>query len=262
MDSRINKNSLERIYKKYNKRALVDPDPLIFLYNYNEAQDREIVALISASLAYGRVNQILKSVDIVLRTLGKTPYKYLSSTSENDIKQSLNGFKHRFTNDEEMTGLLIGIKKVIQNHGSLQKLFYKNVKNDHENILKTLSCFVSEIKKAGNLKKNSLLSDPEMGSACKRLNLFLRWMIRSDEVDPGGWSKISPAKLIIPLDTHMYQFAKCYKMTKRKNTDIKTAIEITESFKKISPLDPVKYDFSITRFGIRPELCPRDLLEA
>lgn len=261
MDSRINKKSLENIYKKYNKRALVNPDPLIFLYNYNVAQDREITALISASLAYGRVSQILKSVAIVLGTLGKNPHKYLNSTSENNIKKSLKGFKHRFTTDEEITDMLIGIKMVIQKYGSLQELFYINTKNEDENILKPLSYFVSEIKKAGNLKKTTLLSDPERGSACKRLNLFLRWMIRSDEVDPGGWNKISPAKLIVPLDTHMYQFAKCYKMTKRKNADIKTAIEITESFKKISPQDPVKYDFSITRFGIRPELCPKNLLE-
>jgi len=84
-------------------------------------------------------------------------------------------------------------------------------------------------------------------------------MVRSDEVDPGGWDKISPEKLIIPLDTHMHQFAKCYKMSSRKSADIKTAIDITSCFKKISPKDPIRYDFAITRFGIRPELCPKKI---
>jgi uncharacterized protein (TIGR02757 family) len=261
MDCKINKKSLDNLYKNYNKRVLVNPDPLIFLYSYEVPKDREIVALISASLAYGRVSQILKSIDIVLKKLGESPSEYLKYTKEADIKKNLKGFRHRFTSDEEISKFLIGIKRTIIKHESLQNLFYKNINNDDENVLNSLSKFVTEIKEQGDLKKSSLLSDPQKGSACKRLNLFLRWMIRTDEVDPGGWTMISPKKLIIPLDTHMYQFAKIYKITNRKNADIKTAIQITNFFKKICPNDPVKYDFSITRFGIHPELCLKDLVK-
>ena len=183
MDPKINKKNLETIYEKYNKRALVNPDPLIFLYNYSDIKDREITALISASLAYGRVKQILKSVEIVLNTLGKNPHKHLTTISENSIKKSLKDFKHRFTTDKEIIGLLLGIKRIILEHGSLQDLFYKNTNKNDENILNALSGFVSEIKNAGELKKNSLLSDPQMGSACKRLNLFLRWILNFSDLN-------------------------------------------------------------------------------
>jgi uncharacterized protein (TIGR02757 family) len=103
------------------------------------------------------------------------------------------------------------------------------------------------------------MADPEKGSACKRIMLFLRWMIRNDEVDPGGWDKISPELLIVPLDTHMHTIGKILGFTERRNADMKTALEITRGFKKISARDPVKYDFCLTRFGIRREMQMNDL---
>ena len=107
--------------------------------------------------------------------------------------------------------------------------------------------------------KSSLLPDPSRGSAVKRLNLYLRWMVRKDDVDPGGWEDVPASKLIVPLDTHMYHFGQCYGFTCRKSADLKTAIEITRGFRQLNPEDPVKYDFAITRFGIRNELCWDDL---
>jgi uncharacterized protein (TIGR02757 family) len=255
MDNKINKKTLDLIYKKYNRRELVDPDPLMFLYNYKRPEDREIAGLISATLAYGRVAQILKSIKVVLHPLGKSPHSYLLSTSKKEITTALKGFKHRFTTDEEMAGLLIGIKEIISKYGTLQNLFYEDMNPKDENILPALGSFVRQIKKAGSIKKSTLLSDPQMGSACKRLNLFLRWMVRSDAVDPGGWAKIPAGKLIVPLDTHMYRFGKCYDFTERKAADMKTAIDITKGFGRFEPSDPVKFDFAITRFGIHPDMC-------
>ena len=255
----ISKQKLEKVYELYNKRELVNPDPLVFLYDYNDPKDREIVGLIAGTLAYGRVAQILKDVSIVLKVMGKSPSKYLLNSDDKKIKKDLRGFKHRFTTDKEMSALLISIKIAINEHGSLESLFKKGYKNEHENIIPALSYFVNELKKLGKIKKSTLLSDPEMESACKRLNLFLRWMVRSDKVDPGGWDKIPRSKLIIPLDTHMYNFGKCYGLTSRKNAGLKTALEITNGFKKISPEDPTKYDFALTRFGIRSDMCWQDL---
>ncbi|MCX6112116.1 MAG: TIGR02757 family protein [Proteobacteria bacterium] len=255
MNNQINKKILDLIYTKYNRRELVDPDPLIFLYNYKNPEDRELVGLIASSLAYGRVAQILKSVNIILKFLGPSPHQFLIDTSKKDISLGLKGFKHRFTTDEEMSGFLTGIKEIISEYKTLQNLFYESSRPQDENILSALSKFVQKIKSAGKIKKSSLLSDPEMGSACKRLNLYLRWMVRYDVVDPGGWNKISTEKLIVPLDTHMYYFGKCYGMTKRNNADMKTAVEITNGFKKFEPTDPTKYDFAITRFGIRSDMC-------
>jgi len=255
----ISKKKLETVYYKYNKRELVDPDPLVFLYNYPNVRDREIVGLIAATLAYGRVAQILKSITKILNIMGKSPSTYIDNTDENKIKKDVKGFKHRFTTDVEIAAMIISIKKALNKYGSLEKLFLHSYKKEHENIIPALSYFVTELKKLGGIKKSSLLSDPTMESACKRLNLYLRWMIRADIVDPGGWGKVPASKLIIPLDTHMFNFGKCYGFTERKNAGLKTALEITAGFKKLAPEDPTKYDFAITRFGIRNDMCWQDL---
>jgi len=102
-----------------------------------------------------------------------------------------------------------------------------------------------------NNNPGHLLPLPRLGSACKRLNLFLRWMIRKDDVDPGGWENIPLSKLIIPLDTHMHKIGILTGLTSRKQANMRTAFEITDGFKKLVPEDPVKYDFSLTRIGIR-----------
>lgn len=158
-----------------------------------------------------------------------------------------------------MVAILVAIKKAINKYGSLENLFLHSYKQNDESIIPALTNFVVTLKKLGNIKRSSLLSDPTMESACKRLNLYLRWMVRSDIVDPGGWEKISASKLIIPLDTHMFNFGKCYGFTQRKNAGLKTALEITAGFKELAPKDPTKYDFSITRFGIRSDMCWQDL---
>ena len=125
-------------------------------------------------------------------------------------------------------------------------------KNDL-NVYPALCRFIDNVK-IKYPAKNSLLSNPYQKSANKRLFLFLRWMIRSDDVDPGGWTGISQDKLIIPLDTHMHKIGILFGATERKNTGLAAAFEITDFFKEICPHDPVKYDFSLTRFGIRDEL--------
>jgi uncharacterized protein (TIGR02757 family) len=256
---KISKQKLEKVYERYNKRELVDPDPLVFLYDYSDIRDREIAGLIAATLAYGRVAQILKNVAKVLKVMGTSPSSYLADSSPSQIEKDLKGFKHRFTTEQEMTAMLVAIKKAVQKYGSLEALFLRSYKREHESVIPALAKFVIELKTLGGIKKSSLLSDPTMESACKRLNLYLRWMVRCDKVDPGGWKKVSASKLIIPLDTHMFKFGKCYEFTQRRNAGLKTAMEITAGFRKIAPLDPTKYDFAITRFGIRSDMCWQDL---
>ena len=147
--------------------------------------------------------------------------------------------------------MLMGARSVIKRFGSLYECFLSGFNDDDETINTGLSYLVNELGTNSNGRSNSLLPLPERGSACKRWNLFLRWMVRKDEVDPGGWDRISPARLIIPLDTHMHRICLSLKLTKRKNADMRTAIEITRSFRKMVPGDPVRYDFALTRLGIR-----------
>ncbi len=248
----LDREVLESLYNQYNKREFVHPDPLEFLYDYPDVKDREIVGLIASSLAYGQVLQILKSVKTVLSKFSDSPFIILRRSSEKKLKKLFCDFKHRFTTGDEMSWFLSNISKIIREYGSLFNCFKKGCSFDEDNYSGALSKFAYKI--SGGCSKNmSLLASPADGSACKRLNLFLRWMIRKDEVDPGGWDGLNPSGLIVPLDVHMFRISGLVGFTKRKQPDIKTAIEITDFFKNINPQDPVKYDFSITRLGIRPE---------
>jgi uncharacterized protein (TIGR02757 family) len=256
------KSHLEKLYKRYNSRKWVHPDPLEFLYKYPQVEDREIVALIASSLAYGRVAQILKSVSLVLDKMGPQPRMFLDAASPQKLNNAFSGFKHRFTTCDELVELLKGIKKTVKKHGSLYDCFLSHLDIADDTYLPALSSFVKEVHYTGNGQCNSLLPLPERGSACKRLNLFLRWMIRKDRVDPGGWESITPQKLIVPLDTHMFRICSSLGFSGRKNPDMKTALEITRGFRRLVPDDPVRYDFALTRLGIRTDEDRDDVLEA
>ncbi|MDB9823415.1 TIGR02757 family protein [Deltaproteobacteria bacterium] len=248
----ITKEKLDGLYNLYNHREFVHPDPLEFLYAYPDLRERELVGLIASSLAYGRVAQILKSVSSILERMNNSPRSFLLGSSRKQLFSSFSGFKHRFTTGEEMASMLLGVKHVIEQYGSLYDCFLAGFNND-DTILPALSAFVNKLLGAASETRNSLLPSPERGSACKRLNLFLRWMVRKDRVDPGGWDGVSPSGLIIPLDTHMHKICLDLKMTVRKQADMLTAIEITAAFGEIVPKDPVRYDFALTRLGIRKD---------
>jgi len=252
--------TLENLYRRYNRRKYVHPDPLEFLYGYPAVRDREIVGFIASSLAYGRVVQILRSVETVLGRMGPSPYEFLKKTPARSLQQIFSGFKHRFTADVELVSLMSGMKKVILEYGSLNECFLAGTTGSDRTILSALEKFTAKL----NCKDNYLVPSPKRGSACKRLNLFLRWMIRKDAVDPGGWKGIPKSKLIVPVDTHMTRIGRVLGLTQRKSADMKMALEITKSFRKLVPKDPAKYDFALTRFGIRSDfdlkLLPRELL--
>ena len=245
---------LEGLYCDLNHRQYVHPDPLEFLYDYDDPGDRELVALVGSSLAYGRVKQILKSVSVVLDRLGPRPVRRLAEATPSQLQRDLGGFKHRFNNGGHVAGLLVGAKRVIERYGSLEKCFDKGLNPAEKTFLPALRLFAGRIIEAAQDKCGHLLPNPAAGSACKRLNLMLRWLVRQDEVDPGGWSCVGPEKLIIPLDTHMHKIGLAMGMTMRRSADIRTAMEITAGFRHISPNDPVKYDFALTRLGIRDDM--------
>jgi len=245
------KERLEALYGAYNRRCYVHPDPLEFLYDFPDPLDLEIVGFIASSLAYGNVKQILRSVSLVLAKMGSSPSAFLLDLPFNRIAGTFSDFKHRFTSGEDIARLLWGVRLVIEKHGSLQKCFMSRLRRDDPTVIPALSAFVLNVFPDGC---DFLIPAPARGSACKRLNLFLRWMVRRDDVDPGGWDGVPPSKLLVPLDTHMHRIAMTLGLTKRKQADLRTAIEITEAFRKLCPSDPVRYDFVLTRFGIRKDL--------
>jgi uncharacterized protein (TIGR02757 family) len=250
----IRKSQLERIYTHYNSRKWVHPDPLEFLYQYPQFKDREVVGFISSSLAYGRVTQILKSVSWVLDKMEPSPYIFLKTAPIPSLRKAFGSFRHRFTTGEEMILLLRGLQQVIDRFGTLYTCFLHGSKEEDTSVLPGLSFLATQLSAPFSGRRNSLLPLPRHGSACKRLHLFLRWMVREDGVDPGGWKKVSPAKLIVPLDTHMHRICCGLNFTKRKSGNLKTALEITRVFREITPEDPVRYDFALTRLGIRRDM--------
>ena len=247
------KKKLDTLYNQYNRRRYVHPDPLEFLYSYKEIREREIVGIIASSLAYGRVAQILKSVSLVLDKMNPSPYLFLNNSTYKSIYSTFDGFKHRFAGSGELAALLLGIKNVIVRFGSLHECFLAGFSEDDETVIPAMTFFSTQLA-TGDNKPGHLVAMPEKGSSCKRMNLFLRWMVRKDRVDLGGWGGIPLPKLIIPLDIHMHRISLALNLTKRKQANMHTALEITSGFRKIVPDDPVKYDFALTRFGIRDDL--------
>jgi uncharacterized protein (TIGR02757 family) len=247
----VEPSSLERLYEVYNGREWVHPDPLEYLYAYPELRDREVAGLIAASLAYGRVMQILKSVGWVLKRLGPSPHAFLLRTDPVELQSLCAGFVHRFTTESELFDLLEGVRRLLEGYGSIRNCFVMFFKSGDGDMLSALSGLVRTIKAPSGGRWSSLLPCPEKGSACKRLHLFLRWMVREDRVDPGGWSEVPPSQLMVPLDTHMHRIGLTLGLTKRKAGDLRTAMEITDAFRRIRPEDPVRYDFALTRLGIR-----------
>ena len=243
---------LEGLYYVYARRELINPDPLYFLYNYEKVRDREIIGLIASSLAYGRVAQIMKSVERVLKFLTSEPYNFLSSNEKFEVIPE--NFKHRFTTSYDINNLLRNISEVLREYKSLENFLNYCLISAHNEIFSTLDKFSERLSRNQKQGAFSLVTAPKDGSACKRLFLFLKWLVRRDDVDPGGWKVLRPRNLIIPTDTHMHNIGRKLGFTNRKSGDLKTAIEITNSFREICPDDPAKYDFVLTRFGIRAGL--------
>jgi uncharacterized protein (TIGR02757 family) len=245
---KTDKRALEAIYRRFNRKEFIHPDPLEFVYRYRSRADREAAGFIAAALAYGNVTQILKSAGKVLALMGPSPAGWLRKTPVKKIAAACLGFKHRFTGAAEMALFLANMKTAYEKYGSLEHAFSRHYRPGDETLAETLYAFVNDLNSRGCAP--TLTPCPELKSSFKRLNLFLRWMVRKDEVDPGVWTRIPPAKLIIPLDTHMFQAAGRLGLTRRHDTSMRTALEITAGFRRFSPDDPVRYDFALTRAGI------------
>ena len=243
---------LEEVRRRYHRREFVEPDPLQFLYEYDDPADREVVGLIASSLAYGRVAHILRSVASVLERTGP-PARFAADGTRRSIAAALRGFKHRFTTGAELAALIWGAGRTIRLHGSLGKSFASGLSAADETVVPALASFVEELARSSGRGLEHLAPRPERGSACKRLNLYLRWMVRSDEVDPGGWAGVPRSMLVVPLDVHMHRICSAMGMTGRRGADLRAALEATRSFAELSPDDPVRYDFALTRLGIRAD---------
>ncbi len=255
----LNRTTLEDLYRRLNRREFIHPDPLEIVLRFRHVSDREIAALIASALAYGRVTQILTTVSSVINVMGR-PYRYMMTADVRRFRADFGRFKHRFTTSDELVTLLMGIKSAVAEYGSLERSLSIAHEKSKPDCTDALTEFVNRLKR-GSEVRNSLLPDPVLGSACKRLNLFLKWMVREDEVDPGGWRDVDPSMLIVPLDTHMYRIGRALGASDRKSADLKAAREITSAFRNVAPDDPTRYDFALTRLGMRFGASVVDMIE-
>jgi uncharacterized protein (TIGR02757 family) len=251
------KKVLEKLYARYNHRHLIKPDPLQFVYQYSNPEDMEIAGFLASALAYGRVQQIQKSVTGLLKIMGNSPFNFVQNF-DNEKRDKIKGFRHRFTTGDDISNLLDLLRGVLIEFGSIENFFVKGYSPNDKNVIAALSKFCDSLLNRyaethnGNIPKglSYLLVRPTSGSACKRLNLFLRWMVRKDDVDSGLWKSLDKSRLVVPIDVHMGRLCRILGFHNRKIASLSTAIQITESFANIEPSDPVRYDFALSRIGI------------
>jgi uncharacterized protein (TIGR02757 family) len=239
--------------------STIDPDPLQLVLRYTDPYDQEVAALIAAAFAYGRADIVVRNAGAVLDAMGPSPHAYLLTFDETEALTRFKGFAHRFHKTPDLVSLLERLANVVQKYGSLGELFRECYDDRDEDIGPSLARFVECIigqPAAGNRQLAYLLTSPKDGSACKRMNLFLRWMVRRTAPDLGIWDFVDPAKLVVPLDTHVHRIAKFLGLTKRKSADWRTARAVTDRLATFDASDPVRYDFAICRLGIL-DLCSR-----
>ncbi len=254
-----NKNLKQKLdyHYRYFDKSKISPDPLEFPHRFKNIYDIEISAFISSVFAYGNVAQIMNTLEKIHSIMNNKPYEFVLKFNYEKHKNLFAGIKHRFYTTEDIAHLFAGLRKVYEGYGSLKYLFLLYYFEKEENIKNAVSFFSKNLLSlcGGNAGHTHGLAfmfpDPFKGSACKRMNLFLRWMIRKDELDFGLWIEIPPAKLLIPVDTHVARICRMLKMTKSKAVSWKMAEEITAGLKEFDPEDPVKYDFAICHIGMR-----------
>lgn len=251
------KQKLDYYYNSFDRTKL-EPDPLQFLHLFKDERDIELVGLIASIFAYGNVKQIENTLKKFILIFNGKPYLFIKSISvENDIKK-LGEIKHRFYTKDDILKLFLILSKEIKKQQSIKNIFLKGFDIADDNVKNGISNFSNHFLKSFEQSFGKISNGikfmfplPEKGSACKRMNLFLRWMVRKDELDFGLWKEILTSKLIIPVDTHIARISRSLKLTKRKNVSWQMAEEITQNLKKFDSADPIKYDFAICHIGIR-----------
>jgi uncharacterized protein (TIGR02757 family) len=262
---------LDRLYETLGARYL-SPDPLEFLHRYDDPADIEVFGVFASGLAYGRVDHIRASLGRLATRMGPHPARFVRDFDLAHGARAFRGVVHRFHGPTDLALLAELLRRALEEAGSLHSWFARGFDPSHADIGPALVSFCRRMTERGDLPaargavRGHLPADspvrfffpsPAGGSACKRLNLYLRWMVRKQPgLDFGFWNTIPKAKLVIPLDTHVARIAAYVGLTSRKSVGWKMALDVTESLRRLDPEDPVKYDFAISRMGIL-DYCPR-----
>jgi uncharacterized protein (TIGR02757 family) len=252
------KNYLEVQYRAFHRPEYLRMDPLVCLASFERAEDIEIAALVAAVLSYGRAETIIRNVTEIFGRTGRSIAAFAAGTTLAEKTRCFSGFRHRFTGGDDIAALLHGIGNVRLAGGSLEMLFAEGFRETDTTIRHGLEHFTAALRRIAGTSAPScdagvgyLLASPADGSACKRLNMYLRWMIRkNDGIDLGVWKTIPASCLIMPVDTHVARISRRLGLTKRASVDWRMAEEITGLLRACDGADPVRYDFSLCRAGM------------
>lgn len=246
------KTLLQEKYLRYNTLGFIENDPISIPHRFSLKQDIEIAGFFAAILAWGQRKTIINKCNDLIQRMDGSPFAFVKQAKSNDLK-ALEGFKHRTFNDFDLLFVVDFLKRHYARYDSLEEAFIRE-NSPKENVKANLIAFKKYFfeETEGKIRTSKHIPTPENKSSCKRLNMYLRWMVRHDDrgVDFGLWKKILPSQLVVPCDVHVENIAKKLNLTQRAKSDWAMAEEITEQLKKLDPNDPSKYDFALFGMGI------------
>lgn len=247
---------LEAKVREYNRPSFIYPDPVSIPHHFTRKEDIEIAGFFAATIAWGQRPVIIRNAEKLMRIMGDAPHEFVMSASPRDLKR-LDGFVHRTFNADDARFFVRALKRIYTKYGGMEKLFSDslNKKNSGEfsPMRNAIVEFRAEFLKTTHEKRSEKhIANPASGSNAKRINMFLRWMVRKDSagVDFGIWKTISPALLLCPLDVHVGNVARALGLLERKQDDWKAVEELTAKLRGLDPNDPVKFDFALFGLGI------------
>jgi uncharacterized protein (TIGR02757 family) len=246
---------LERLYREFDYAARVERDAIRFPLRYPEPRDRELVALLTACLAYGRVDLFSRALEEALAAMGPSPVAFVADFDSRRHARAFDGFRYRFNRPRDMAAFCVAARDVLARCGTLEKCFVAGDPDERGPIAPALEQFarafleadLSSVFPGGRPSRGyrHLFPLPSAGGPCKRLHLFLRWMVRREPPDFGLWTMVSPSRLLIPVDTHIENMSRAIGLTRRRSRNWRMAVEITARLAALDPADPVKYDFAL-----------------
>jgi len=256
----VARDRLDDLYRTFDH---VDSatDPVHIVRRYQSPEDREVVGFCAAALAFGRVASVLQSVEALLGAMGPHPAAFVRGFDPVRHSARIEPLVHRWIRGRDLVALLLILQRMLREEGSIEGFFVAGDDPDAPDVSRGLDAFsaraldtdLQEVYGRRMPKRPGVcyfFPRPAAGSACKRMNLFLRWMVRKDAIDLGVWTRVSPARLIVPLDTHVIRLGHCLRLTRYTSPGWKMAAEITASLRALDPLDPVRFDFSLCHVGM------------